>query len=230
MVEGFKRQLSPISNCPEIGDNVTTNFTTIKVWTPFYTVGPGGIAIYVPEQINAYNSSGQSAVSDANLDSVNSVLYLNVAGGRGIPGLNLDPSQVNSLIGIEFPEILSRAINGALLTTLGPLYTTATPIGTIVQVTASDGTNAQFVRISLTGSVQWELKPGTLKNKSGQFIDANGNVIGASVNRLNNIDVTPALPNFNGSGMTNGDWTFWSPTPGVTITIGQICPQQQVAC
>jgi hypothetical protein len=91
-------------------------------------------------------------------------------------------------------------------------------------VTATgDGTNAQYVRISMTGSVQWEMKPGTLKNKAGKFIDSSGKVIGSAVNNLGSPGFLGALPSFPSVGLAPGDWLFWSPSPGVTITVGDIC-------
>lgn len=90
-----------------------------------------------------------------------------------------------------------------------------------------DGTNAQFRRISMTGSVQWEMVPGTLKNKAKQFIDANGNVIGNAVNNGSAGNLQASLPMFPGVGLDPGDWLFWSSVPGGTITIGPLCIPDQ---
>jgi hypothetical protein len=172
--------------------------------------------------------AGTPATTDANLNPVNATLMATIK--AHIPGLHIDPNQVYSLLDVEFPEVLTRQIDGELLTLLGPLYVQATPVGTIVMVTCrGDGTNAQFIRISLTATVQWEMVPGTLKNAAGKFIDAHGNVIGNAINNLNLGTLATAFPNFAGIGAASWDWMYWTTTTGVSITVGPIC-QPVIEC
>jgi hypothetical protein len=193
--------------------------TAVQVTAVYFA--RSGHVVYSPV---AYQPGGALALTDSDLGVSNASLIdtINVAGG--IPGLNIDPNQVYSLLNVEFPEILTNQIDAGLSAALGDLYSLATPVGTVVMVTCTgDGTNAQYIRISMTATVQWEMKPGTLKNKAGQFIDSSGNVIGHSVNNLGSPGFQGALPNFPGNGLAPGDWSFWSPLPGVTITVGNIC-------
>ena len=88
---------------------------------------------------------------------------------------------------------------------------------------AGDGSNAQFVRISMTATVQWEMVPNTLKNKAGNFIDSQGHVIAPAINNGTLGSWQAALPGFPGAGLDPGDWSFWSPLPGGTITVGVPC-------
>ena len=195
------------------------NHTAVQVTAAYF--GRSGKVVYSPV---AYKPSGALALTDADLGVSDPTLIATINAARGIPNLSIDPDQVYSLIAVEFPEVLTRQINGDLLTLFGSLYTEITPIGTTVSVTCTgDGTNAQFTRISLTGTVQWEMKPGTLKNKAGQFIDSSGHVIASAVNNLGAPSYLGVLPSFSGVGMAPGDWTFWSPLPGGSITVGDIC-------
>jgi hypothetical protein len=174
-------------------------------------------------------SNGSPATTDADLGVTDPTLLAAVR--AKIPGLNIDPDQVYFLLNVEFPEILTQQIDSGLLSALGVGYPFATPIGTTVMVTCTgDGTNAQFVRISMTASVQWEMVPGTLKNKAGQFINAKGQVITEPINNLALGNILGALPNFPGYGLAPGDWSFWNPTPGGTVTVGPICGTGGLNC
>jgi hypothetical protein len=90
-----------------------------------------------------------------------------------------------------------------------------------------DGTNAQFTKISFTATVMWDMVPGTLKNKAGQFIDSSGKVIAPAVNNLGSPGFLGALPLFPGVGLAPGDWLWWSTLPGGTITVGALCDPEQ---
>jgi hypothetical protein len=206
-----------------------THFITVKILIGYKIAGPFGGFITVPGYVHTFTSSGVAAATDSDLGLVNASLMSTVAAARSLPGLKLDPDEAPSLIGIELPEILTTAIDGALLTLLGPLYTTETPVGTVVQVTAADGTNAQFVRISLMSTVQWTMVPGSLKNSKGQFINSSGGVIGAAVDNLTSTNILPVFPIFSGTGLVGIDWQFWSSTPGGTVIIGDLC-QPNSAC
>jgi hypothetical protein len=206
-----------------------THFITVKILIGYKIAGPFGGFITVPGYVHTFTSSGVAAKTDSDLGLVNSSLMSTVVAARSLPGIKLDPNSVSSLIeGVE-PEVLTRAINSALFTTVGPAYVDLTPIGTVIQVTAADGTNAQFRRTSLYSTVEWEMVPFTLKNKKGQYIDSSGNVIGAAVNNLTQTNIVPAFPIFNGSGLVDADWQFWSPAPNGTIIIGDLC-QSNSAC
>jgi hypothetical protein len=177
--------------------------------------------LYLPA---AFKPDGTSATTDADLGLTDATLITTLSKSGGIPNLNLNPAQVGSLIDLEvLPETLTREINNQLLSTLGTLYTEVTPVGTTVMVSCADGTNAQFVRINMYATVMWTMVPGTLKNKAGQFIDSTGKVISGPVNHLGLPGFIAALPDFPGIGMSSGDWSFWSPLPGGTVTIGEIC-------
>jgi hypothetical protein len=196
-----------------------TKFTTVTItaqwahqtWFPY-------VGFWAPTSTTATKQNGAPALVDTDLDSASLTLLAAVKGN--IPGLTVPPDQIYSLLDVSFPEILTNQIDGALLSALGALYTTVTPIGTIVMVTcAGDGTNAQFTRISMTGTVQWEMVPGTLKNKAGKFIDSSGNVIANGINNLNLGLPAAALPNFPGYGLDPTDWLFWNPLPNGTATV-----------
>ena len=196
--------------------NVAAQYTIVQL--PY----SGTLGIWVVTSAKMIQQNGQPAITDADLNVSSATLLAALKGN--IPGLNIDPDQVYSLLNVEFPEILTNQIDSGLLSALGPGYAYVTPIGTTIMVTCTgDGTNAQFKRISMTGSVQWEMVPNTLKNKKGQFIDSKGNVIANSINNGSLGTLLAALPGFPGNGLDTFDWGFWSTLPNGTITIGDLC-------
>lgn len=181
----------------------------------------GVLRVWYVSSIIATKLDGTVVTNDNQLDFTN--VSLLAANQSNIPGLHIDPNQVDSLIHVEFPEVLTRQINSGLFDKLGALYNNL-PIGTKVMVTCDgDGTNAQFKKISSTGTVMWEMVPGTLKNRGGQFIDANGNVTANPINNLSSGILPGALPNFPDYGLSPLDWQYWSPSPYGTVTVGPIC-------
>jgi hypothetical protein len=199
-----------------------TKYTIVVIEATIKTCEGHTVCLWNFNSVVTLQSSGAAATSDADLGTVDASIL--AATKANISPLNIDPDQVYSLINVEFPEILTNQIDAGLLSALGPGYVYATPIGTTVMVTCTgDGTNAQFIRISMTGSVQWEMVPGTLKNKAGQFIDSKGNVIAPPINKLSSANILSILPDFPGYGLVAGDWNFWSPEPQGTVTIEPIC-------
>jgi hypothetical protein len=93
---------------------------------------------------------------------------------RGAPTtLNMPDDYAASFINSDDGET-SPGIGQALI--LAGINPASIPINTVITVTFSDGTTAQFVKQSATATYQW-LWNGVAHNKAGQRINRSGNVI-----------------------------------------------------
>lgn len=121
------------------------------------------------------NQDGTPLTTDAQLLALDQTLFAQMrkAGAIAKP-INIPPNYGVSYINNDaLAEDTNSAISLVLYTQLG-VNPNDVPRGTVVTVIWQDGTSAQFVRISLTGSIQWQYKPGTAKDKNGNPIDPNG--------------------------------------------------------
>lgn len=90
-----------------------THFTIVNINAqPIY----GGLG-YLVLAATMTQASGKPAVTDADLNVASTTLLAAIKGN--IPGLQIDPNQVYSLIQVEFPEILTNQIDAGLLAILG---------------------------------------------------------------------------------------------------------------
>jgi hypothetical protein len=173
------------------------------------------VGFYTVTSAKPYKSNGSPALTDADLDTVNSSLFSTIANKKG-EVFNIDPSIETSYIGSEDALIDSRAVSNAIGN--AGLNPAAMAVGTVVMVQWKDGTTAQFVKIS-NSTLMWSLKPGSAKNAKGEPIDANGNVTGSNLNGVSSGLPAAALPNFSSIYLDPTDWGFWLSVPNGTVTI-----------
>jgi hypothetical protein len=160
----------------------------------------GGKALWTQTAAVPIDSTGASIAGET--ESSQEAFYIALdqtlfGANRGNPTtLNMPENYSVSFIGSEDGET-SPGIGQALF--LVGINPAEIPVGTVITVTFSDGTTAQFVKQSATATYQW-LWNGVAHNKAGQRINRAGGVI--------------ANPNTAGAGGGSGTAPVWGSGAG----------------
>jgi hypothetical protein len=127
----------------------------------------------------AVDENGASATSQSALEQNDMRLY-GTNRKAPIKPVKVPADYGTSVIGnAALVEDTSSAISQELYITR-QINPNSIPVGTVVTVTWQDGSSAKFRRISVMGSLQWDYVEGSARDKNGNKIDLNGNIIGNS--------------------------------------------------
>jgi hypothetical protein len=174
--------------------------------TGTYTLSCSGIfCLYSGGTLTPVNMDGTPLTLDSQLTAVDQTLFAQMRAAsilsKPIP---INPDYGGSYINNDaLAEDTSSGISNYLYVQ-NLVNPNNVPVGTVVTVKWSDGTTAQFVRVTTSGSIQWAYKPGTAKNSNGQPINPDGSL------------VTNPATSGTGSGVANPVVT---PSPGYDWSI-----------
>lgn len=162
--------------------------------------------------------AGQSeAALEAAFLAIDQTMYANfrTQGKLGGP-IKVPPENTVSPLGSETWDVdANTAINNTVATETGQ-NPASFPLGTLVMVTWSDGTTAQFIRTNKEPTVLWVYVPGSMKDKAGNPITpvsgvkiTNPNTSGAGSGSADpSIPNAPASINLIGVEYCKGSVTF----------------------
>jgi hypothetical protein len=126
----------------------------------------------------AVDENGAPATSQSALEQ-NDMRLFGTNRKAPIEPVKVPPDNGTSVINNDALEDTGSAISHELYIVRG-IFPNDIPKGTVVSVTYQDGTTAKFVRINMSGTLQWEYVPGSARDKDGKKIDLHGNLIGNS--------------------------------------------------
>lgn len=159
--------------------NPTAALSALVQSTGTYTLTCSGIfCLYSGGTLTAVNMDGTPLTVDSQLTAVDQTLFAQMRAASILSKpILIDPEYGGSYINNDaLAEDTSSGISNYLYIQ-NQVNPNNVPVGTVVTVKWSDGTTAQFIRVSTTSSYQWAYKPGTAKNSEGQPINPDGSLV-----------------------------------------------------
>jgi hypothetical protein len=191
----------------------------IKVtgYTAQYSNGYGGwVTVFIPQTEVPIDATGALLSTSAPTESAQESFYLSYdqvlfgANRKAPTGVNEPDNYAASFIGAEEGEIVPGI--GYALILMGVNQSSIQP-GTVITVTFSDGTTAEYVKAPATATYQWTWN-GVAHNKKGQRIDRAGNVLG----NANTAGSGAGYVAISESGVNNTNWQ-WTFSGGALCTV-----------